>query len=601
MPQLSPTEHRTIVVVDVANYSNPGRNVADLTTVRDGLYEILRTAFDETGVQFDACVIEGRGDGALILVPPDVPKSWLADLLPDRLVAGLRRYNWTRAASSQFKLRVGIHSGDIRKNSDGWVGQAMTLACRILEATEVKVALTRSDAMAALVASDYFYSEVIRQDPGTAPDSYRCIRASVKTFSGDIWLRLLGEATHPLGPDPAPTDPPAAMPKQAATPPDGDVLGVAPDDELTALHHLLDGVDIERLPMIAARAAGPAITPPPHGSAWEVFRHLCEFNAGTDGVPPAFVFLEMLAGHVGGPAQAGISAWLDQQAHRLRLVNVMRQRRADQSPIPDAPRLHLMIMLEPDAIDSGRCVLSYWRQDDPLVWPPNRGDVSEVAVAELEWRVDEIVIDSERMWAGQAASVVVEFVLPRSMLNLPVQRWHKEHQSGDPRLLTLDYHVGIRSLERMRNLHWHRAWRVRWNSMEKVSGLNRVYPFGPVTSEDRPIDVVLSDPRWGGLVMAQPPSPQAEAGETPDALNAALRAGLPLICWHPNASPDDLRELVDWLLSADDGFVDLVGRRKALHSAASTPPNVELGRDLVVMLEDPNRVIELDHPSSPTR
>lgn len=588
MPQLSPTEHRTIMVVDVADFTNPTRIVADLMAVQEGVYEVLREALDETGVRPDQCDIEDRGDGALILVHADVAKSRLADLLPDRLVAALRRYNATRVASSQFKLRIGIHSGDIRKNSNGWVGHAVNLACRILEASEVKAALAQSDAMAALVASDHFFGEVIKQDPGTAPQSYRRLPVTVKTFEGEIWLRLLGEivVAHPAEPPESPELPVAtAVPTGPVT---DDVLDVAPDEELAALRNLLEDVNVARLPMIASRATGPAVPMPQHGSAWDVFRYLCDFNADEDGVPPAFAFLELLAGHVGGELETDITAWVDHQARRLRLVHVLKQRRIDQFPIQDAPRLHLMIVLEPDAIDPGRCVLSYWRQNDPQVWPPNRGDVGEVAIDELEHRIDEIVVDAERMWAGQVASVVVEFVLARSMLNLPVLRWRKEHQSGDPRLLTLDYRVCLRSLERMRNSHWHRAWRVRWDSMVRIPGLERIFPFGPVTSEEQPIDAVLSDPRWGGLVLAQPPSPVAEPGATPDTLTAALRAGLPLICWHPSASPEDLRELVDWLVGGEDGLVDLLGRRKAAHSAL---PALDLVRDLVVMLDDPNRVI----------
>jgi hypothetical protein len=296
-----------------------------------------------------------------------------------------------------------------------------------------------------------------------------------------------------------------------------------------------------------------------------------------------------------------LGEWVHQQARRLRLIDVMR-RRADRSPIPEAPRLHLMIMLEPDAIDAGRCVLSYWRQDDPQVWPPARGQVGEIDMNELEYRVDEIIVGAERMWADQVASVVVEFVLARSMLNLPVLRWRKEHDSGSPRLLTLDYRVVLRSLERMRNSHWHRAWRVRWDSMVRTSGLHRIYPFGPVGSEEAPIDAVLSDPLWGGAVLAEPPAPRPEPGAAPDVLTEALRAGLPLIFWHPSASQDDLRKLVEWLLDGDDGFLDLLGRRKTgHHSVVGQRPAPGLLQDLVVMWEDPNRVVVLGPPSIPTQ
>jgi hypothetical protein len=58
--------------------------------------------------------------------------------------------------------------------------------------------------------------------------------------------------------------------------------------------------------------------------------------------------------------------------------------------------------------------------------------------------------------------------------------------------------------------------------------------------------------------------------------------------------------LVAWLLGGEDGIVDLLGRRKVAHLTLSDPSNVELLRELVVMGDDPSRVIVLDQPSIPT-
>ncbi len=194
IPHTSRPEHRTIVVVDVQDFTNPSRNVHDLMTVQEGAYEVLRTALADSGVDVDSCTIEDRGDGALVLVPADVPKNQLADLLPDRLVAALRRYNANRSPAAQFKLRVALDAGDIRRNGNGWVGPALNRTFRILDADQVKNALAQSNGTVAVVVSDYFYDEVIKQDPGTAPETYRAIPVSVRNYTGTAWLRLLGES-----------------------------------------------------------------------------------------------------------------------------------------------------------------------------------------------------------------------------------------------------------------------------------------------------------------------------------------------------------------------------------------------------------------------
>ncbi|MFD6069517.1 VMAP-C domain-containing protein, partial [Amycolatopsis lurida] len=112
---------------------------------------------------------------------------------------------------------------------------------------------------------------------------------------------------------------------------------------------------------------------------------------------------------------------------------------------------------------------------------------------------------------------------------------------------------------------------------------------------------ILSDDHWVGLVLAKPPSPQAEPGGVPDELTSALRSGLPVVLWHPDAEPENLRELLDWVLAADSGFIELPDRRKLANSGAAVPFKNSLAHDLVVMWDDPKRVIVLDQPLIPTR
>jgi hypothetical protein len=585
---LTPAQHRTIVVVDVAGFTDPTRRLPDQLAVRQGMYEVLKIAFADSDVDFDSCEHEDRGDGALILVPPTVSKSTLAERLPDRLVAALRRYNSTRVLPSQFKLRVGLHSGDIRHDGHGWVGHAVNLAFRILEVPEAKAALATSDSVVALISSEHFYAEVIEQDPGTDPEAYRQIAVSIKTFTGNAWLRLLGA--------------PMADRSTSGVDTHEHVLELIPSAELSSLRNWLTMCEIPELALIMSRAVGPAIPLPRRAdlkNAWDAFSYLAEFNAGPDGIPPAALFLELLAHELGGDVGEMITSWLGGQLRRLRLGTALEKQRPSRLPVPDKPHLHLTIMLEPDAIDPSRCVLSFWRQDNPLVWPPTLGDVRETRIDEIEYLVDKVITEAEGVWSGHGMSAAVEFLLPRTLLHLPVQRWSKEHESGQPRLLRYDYRISLRSLERMRAKHWHRAWHVRWDSMLENPSADRLGYSGSAEFEEHPIDAVLIDPHWVGLVMGGTPSPQpAQPGAGPDELVSALRAGLPVLLWHPDVEPAALRELVDWLL--DGGFMDLPARRKLANVPTAGPFNDSLIRDLVVLWDDPKRVIVLDQPFTPS-
>lgn len=192
-------EHRAIVVVDVASFTDPARTLLDQRTVHEGLYRILRTAFDESGIDLKACKVEDRGDGAMVLVPPEFPKSWLVDQLPARLLACLREYNAVHTTESQIMLRVALHAGEVYQNTNGVVSQAVNLAFRIVDAAPAKSALAASGGMLALIASNDFYHNVVQHEPAADPASYRRIAVSVKQFEAVAWLRL------PELPAPVPT------------------------------------------------------------------------------------------------------------------------------------------------------------------------------------------------------------------------------------------------------------------------------------------------------------------------------------------------------------------------------------------------------------
>ncbi|WP_410664911.1 hypothetical protein [Amycolatopsis sp. lyj-84] len=602
MAQPTQALDRTIVVVDVAGFTAPERNPLDRLAVRRGMYEVLRIAFAESDVDFDSCVSEDRGDGALILLPPGTTKSLVADRLPDRIAVALRRYNHTRTPQAQIRLRVSLNSGEVLNDGNGWVGDAVDTAFRILDAQLAKEAFAESDRMIAFISSQRFFADVIAQDPGLLPELYSPIPVSVKTFTGMAYLRLHGELTTPA-------TKPASLAAEAAedlflADLNNAVLELIPRKDLATLHRRLTRMEVPRLPVMVARALGPAVALPPLDGvtdAWDAFHLLTDFNAGPDGIPPAVTFLALLAENMEGEPGAVLGNWIADHARALRIGPAIAHQRQNRPPIPERPHLYLVIMIEPVSADPTRCTLAFWRQDDPEVWPPALGGVREIGIDEVEYRVDDVILETEGVWSGQSVSASVEFLLPRTLINLPVQRWAKEHGTGQPQPLRYGYRLGIRSLERMRARHWHRAWNVRWDSMVKDPTADRLHYSGCEEFEGHPIDAVLSDDHWVGLVLTKPPSLQPEPGAVPDELTAALRSGLPVVLWHPDAEPETLRELLDWVLAADDGFIKLPDRRKLANSGMAVPFKNSLAHDLVVMWDDPKRVIVLDQPLIPSR
>ncbi len=187
-----PSQHRAIVAVDVASFTDPARTLTHLRAVQEGLYDMLRSAFDESGIPWKTCHVEDRGDGAMILVPPESPKLWLADQWPSRLLAALREHNERHSKPARVQLRVALHHGEVYANNEGVISQAVNLVFRILDAKPAKAALADTGAMLALIASDQFYHDVVSQEPAADPASYRRIAVLVKQTETVAWLRLSG-------------------------------------------------------------------------------------------------------------------------------------------------------------------------------------------------------------------------------------------------------------------------------------------------------------------------------------------------------------------------------------------------------------------------
>lgn len=589
LPQPS-AQHRTIVVIDVAGYTNPSRTMTHLLAVQEGLHEVLEVAFGEVGIDLGECLVEYLGDGALILIPSTVAKSLLADHLPARLDVGLRRYNATHNDESKVKLRVGLHAGEIVLNTRGAVSKAVNHAFRILDAAAAKAALAESDGVLALIASLYFFDEVIAQDPGMAPETYRQIPVNVKQTRTEAWLRLPGVPIPPAVASVTPSEEDNLSP-----------LDVLKDTDLEPLRQMLTGIDVPHLAILVRRAAGSDVPLPRRCDAWYVFNQLSDYNAGPDGVPPNLAFLDLLAWQLGGTIGSDLTEWVNKQAIRFRLTTAFTKHRSNRADIEEQQHLHLVFAVQQDSIDESRCRLTYWRQVDPHDWPPPRGRTAEVTVEDLEHHVDELIVETEMAWSTESVAAALEFVMPRTLLHLPVHLWQKEHASGTPRPLYLDYQVTVRSLDRLQSAQWHRLWRMKWHSMREDPSANRVYFSNTTTATGGRIDAILSDPQWVSVVMAEAPLPHPRPNAGPDEMISALRSGIPVIFWHPTASSEEIREIIEWLVTKD-GLLELSSRidefRKSIYTS-TVPFDTDLARDLAILFDDPTRMIAIGQPISP--
>src|SRR5918999_618390 len=105
MEQRYPT-HRSVVAFDVEGFSDPYRDDGAQTAVRARVYELVREAFGSAGVPWEACTHEDRGDGAIVLVPPEISKVLLLDPLLGFLSAALTDHNRAAPLAERIRLRL---------------------------------------------------------------------------------------------------------------------------------------------------------------------------------------------------------------------------------------------------------------------------------------------------------------------------------------------------------------------------------------------------------------------------------------------------------------------------------------------------------------
>ena len=194
----------SLFVCDIASFGHRSRTDLDLHKIRTALYDGLRRSFDETGIPYDGCYREDRGDGALVAVPPGVDTALLLTTLVQRLRAEVRRHNDVSAETARMQLRLAVHTGVVRADAEGLVGGTVNHAFRILEAAQLKQVLRATGAEVALITSERVYEDVVRHGLGLVnPGEYHRIELRVKETIAAAWIAVPGMSA-PAHPVPAP-------------------------------------------------------------------------------------------------------------------------------------------------------------------------------------------------------------------------------------------------------------------------------------------------------------------------------------------------------------------------------------------------------------
>jgi hypothetical protein len=324
-------------------------------------------------------------------------------------------------------------------------------------------------------------------------------------------------------------------------------------------------------------------------TGWQLFANLAGENA-VEGTLPCLRFLQKVAPSLPVATRARLRNLLGALFARWEIVD----QPAPAAPVPPfGDMAYLIIQFEKYGGDGDSYLVSHWRQW-ATVWQPVRGRDRRVSEADLETVVEEIVVEVEREWADRMGPVTIEFVLPDSMLDLPVEEFRRELRSVEATPLAIKYPICVRSLTRLRSTEWHRVWRMRWQRRETAELTDVVLHCAADGSGAVQVEASLS----GGtvvLVLSEPPVP---GGIGERQLLAGLRAGLPAVLWHRRTYPRPERcETVasmirDALLGS--GLAELPAHvaelRKRAWGEGSERRNRHVGNGIVILWDDPDRL-----------
>ncbi|GHJ37781.1 hypothetical protein Sm713_33900 [Streptomyces sp. TS71-3] len=381
------------------------------------------------------------------------------------------------------------------------------------------------------------------------------------------------------------------------------VLAVLTEADVWEAHSLLARVPHLDAHGVLYAAAGDLTLPDrPVSTLREAFDFLARINARPDGLLPTMVLVEHVVaaleesdGH--RSVAHGLREWNDLQAVKLGLsaqLKVLRAEIAQAQAAEPAPAC-LVVQLSRHGMSPDQYLMSHWRQIRPGPWRPERGEDQVVALSDVEAAVERLVYQAEKDWAGRPGRPVLEFVLPISLLNHPMEWLRMASRSASATALCLSYPVVLRSLERMRAREFHRRWRNRWQQMmgdrDIVCHWDTTGRRGhdPVQWNSR----LTADERLVSVVLNAPPLPGT--GGSQASLEAALRAGVPLAVWDRRpAAPGEFHRRVKKLMKGK--AIELPQRVQQLRNeaatAAATQRDSHAGRHLAVLFDDPNRIVD---------
>ncbi|MFF7457129.1 hypothetical protein [Kitasatospora sp. NPDC008115] len=205
--EAAPRLRRICLVVDIEAYG--GRPYLVQQKVQERLDRALDHACGRAGIDRSRCESQDRGDGQLLLLPPDADE---ARALPG-LVLGLRdalhTLNRAPGTAGRLRVRAALAQGGVQRAALGYVARSVETACRLLDCQEARAALkgTPDTDLALVVADDLFTDAFAAGGDGVPVEEFTRITVAIpaKRFEARAWMATPRAGALVALPPPAPS------------------------------------------------------------------------------------------------------------------------------------------------------------------------------------------------------------------------------------------------------------------------------------------------------------------------------------------------------------------------------------------------------------
>ncbi|MBO2451416.1 hypothetical protein J4573_30300 [Actinomadura barringtoniae] len=192
---IQPRRYTSLVGLDIVSFNAPGRDEVVQRELRRRLYAYLCEAFAMTCLPWEVCHAEDRGDGVLIVLPPDTPDYLVVEPLLYHVDAVLRRGNRLYGSAARMRLRMAVHAGHVQYDEYGVVGRAVTHLYRLLDSACLRNAVAESGTELGVIVSHRMFDDVASYRAIMDPARFTPVEVTAKETEAMAWV-WLSSAAH---------------------------------------------------------------------------------------------------------------------------------------------------------------------------------------------------------------------------------------------------------------------------------------------------------------------------------------------------------------------------------------------------------------------